>query len=47
MVDFTGLRKVDLGGVLSQEMVRDLLNYCKLDTYAMVELIGVLKSNIN
>ena len=29
------------------KMINDLLSYCKLDTYAMVELIRVLRYNIN
>jgi len=41
-LDFIKGKKVD-----EIKMVRDLLSYCKLDTYAMVELIGVLQSNIN
>jgi len=28
------------------KMIDDLLRYCKLDTYAMVELVGVLRSSI-
>ena len=39
-LDFIKGRKVD-----EAKMINDLLSYCKLDTYAMVELIGVLKSN--
>jgi hypothetical protein len=40
-LDFIKGKKVD-----EAKMINDLLSYCKLDTYAMVELIGVLKSNI-
>ena len=40
-LDFIKGKKVD-----EAKMINDLLSYCKLDTYAMAELIGVLKSNI-
>jgi len=40
-LDFIKGRKVD-----EAKMINDLLSYCKLDTFAMVELIGVLRSNI-
>jgi hypothetical protein len=40
-LDFIKGKKVD-----EAKMINDLLSYCKLDTFAMVELIGVLRSNI-
>ena len=40
-LDFIKGRKVD-----EAKMINDLFSYCKLDTFAMVELIGVLRSNI-